>query len=96
MENNIIVVFNNRNKSMQFASYLKRMGIPNKTVNTPRELSVSCGISVIFNGRYLSKVKELLVRLNFGGKFYIVSNHQNKKYTPIYNIWLWHLIIYMI
>ena len=83
MENNIIIVFNNRNKSMQFASYLKRFGIPNKTVNTPRELSVSCGISIIFNSRYLSKVNELINRLSIRSSVRMYVIYNNKNYKPI-------------
>lgn len=83
MESNIIAVFTGRNKAMQFASYLKRFGIPNKTMNTPRELSVSCGISVIFKSAYLSKVKDLLFKLsmNTGVRLYIMD--KNKFYRPI-------------
>ena len=87
MENNIIAVFANRNKSMQLASVLKRLGIPNKTINTPRELSVSCGISVVFAGSYLNRVKDAIYRLNLSGvRLYTVLNGANKKYIPLYNI----------
>lgn len=85
MENNIIAVFSNRNKSMQFASYLKRLGIPNKTMNTPRELSISCGVSVVFNSRYLNKVRELMYKLglNSGIRLYAIHFNGPKKYSPI-------------
>lgn len=83
MENNIIAVFNSRNKAMQFASNLKRLGIPSKTISTPRELSVSCGVSVIFIGSYLLRVRDILKKLGDTSnvKLYLVGG--NKKYTPI-------------
>lgn len=82
----VIAVFHNRNQAMQFSSYLKRMGIQNKTINTPRELSVSCGISVVFSGINMKDADFLVKRYRFGGfdKFYrIISNGFSKKYLPI-------------
>lgn len=85
MCNNVIAVFNNRNKSIQFATYLKRLGIANKSINTPRELSVSCGISIIFCSSYLQNVKQVLYKLgiNTGVRFYLIDNSSIKKYIPI-------------
>ena len=86
MENNIIAVFSNRNKSMQFASYLKRMGIRNQTIDTPRELSVSCGISVVFNFSEINRAKYILNKINlnsFVGFFKIVFVGHFKKYIRI-------------
>lgn len=83
---NIITVFNNRNHSMQFASYLKRAGVPCKTVNTPRELSVACGISVVFTADYLSYAKIVLNKFEFSSFnrfFAIESDGIFKKYKPI-------------
>ena len=54
---NIIAVFNNRNQALQFASTLKRLGIRTKTINTPRDLSVSCGISIVFSGKALGQAR---------------------------------------
>lgn len=85
MENNIIAVFNNRNNSMKFASYLKRLGITNRTINTPRELSTSCGLSVIFSYKDLNRVKEILYnsRLHLAVKLYIIKTNPIKKYIAI-------------
>ena len=90
MDNNIIAVFTNRNKSMQFASTLKRLGIPNKTINTPRELSVSCGLSVVFKSMYLNKVREVVYRLSLGNsiRLYLFNGSPVKNYTSIY----WHTL----
>ena len=82
----VIAVFDNRNHSMQFASILKRMGIVNRTVSTPRELSVSCGISVIFPYDNVKQAKMILFKNGFVNnvKMYLVRNNDSyKKYKPI-------------
>jgi len=85
MENNVIAVFNNRNKSMQFAGFLKRMGIANRTINTPRELSVSCGVSVVFNSNALNRVREMIykLRLQMDVRMFLIKSNPIKKYIPI-------------
>ena len=83
---NVIAVFNNRNQSMQFATYLKRLGVNCKTVSTPRELSVSCGLSVVFLLKNINKAKYVLKSFNFAGfiGFYKVNDMNfGKKYVLI-------------
>ena len=82
---NIIAVFSNRNHALQYASYLKRNGIRNKVVDTPRELSVSCGISVIFSQENIGRAKLILVRMNMLAyvRLYLISGDLFKKYMPI-------------
>ena len=82
---NIIAVFSNRNQAMQFASNLKRMGVNSKTVNTPRELSTSCGISIVFSSRNLGQARVILDRFRLSGfvRMYITSGDLFKKYIPI-------------
>ena len=81
----IFAVFTNRNGAMQFASYLKRLGISAKTINTPRELSASCGISVVFDMRSFDQAKVLIEKYGFGGmvKLYLVSGLSYNKYRRI-------------
>lgn len=93
----IIAVFGNRNQSMQFASYLKRMGVRCKTISTPRELSVSCGISVIFPSQNLTQAKFVLNRYKFSTfvRLYgMISNGVFKKYQPLWKLSLTKLINY--
>lgn len=83
---NLIAVFANRNQSMQFASMLKKMQVACKTVNTPRELSVACGISVVFPKMYFNQAVVLIKNYRFNGfvGFYrIIQNGSNKKYQAI-------------
>lgn len=93
---NIIIVFNNRNYTMQLATYLKRMGVQCKTIDTPRELSISCGISVVIAKNSLTRAKQIL---NNSGirempKFYlVVSNGLFKKYIAIWNsLWQFEFV----
>lgn len=83
---NIIAVFNNRNQAMQFASYLRRLNVKNKTISTPRELSVSCGLSVLFSENNLVQAKFVMnsyKMTSFGG-FYMVANEYLKKYDRVW------------
>lgn len=83
---NMVAVFNNRNKAMQFASMLKRLGVKSKIINTPRELSVSCGISVVLDSRNLGQVKNIIEKYGFRDvvKLYLVSGELFRKYHQIY------------
>ena len=82
---NIIAVFSNRNQAMQFASVLKRIGIRTKTINTPRDLSVSCGISIVFENKHLGQARIVVERLGLYSsvRMYLVSGDLFKKYLLI-------------
>ena len=81
----IIAVFGNRNQALQFATALKKLGIKNKTIDTPRELSSSCGISIIFDGQFFSRAKMILARYKLYGsvKLYMITGDLFKKYHYI-------------
>ncbi len=82
---NVLAVFGNRNHTMQFASYLKRLGIRCKTVDTPRALSEACGISVVFFEKDIEFVKAVLNKLRlitFRG-LYLEMGDIFKKYTRL-------------
>ena len=82
----ILAVFGNRSHSMQFASNLKRIGVRCSVINTPRELSVSCGISVLFDKMSLSRARTIVDYYKFSSfnKFYyVVMIGGVKKYKPI-------------
>lgn len=82
---NIIAVFNNRNQAMKFASCLKRLNVRNKTISTPRELSVSCGLSVIFLENGIAQAKYVINsnQMSAFSGFYLVLNDYLKKYQRI-------------
>ena len=82
----IIAVFNNRNQAMQFANYLRKMGVRCKTVSTPRELSVSCGLSVMFLSHNLIQARYLVQNNRFTGLtgiYQTSNNYMHKKYKAI-------------
>ena len=61
----VLAVFNNRTQALQFAGVLKGMTRNVRIINTPREVSVSCGLSVMFNQNNLNQARALIN----GGKF---------------------------
>lgn len=61
---NIIIAFGARSVSMRFSEYLARNGIATSMINTPRELTSSCGLSVMTNDGYLGRIKFLLSAFN--------------------------------
>lgn len=82
---NVLAVFGNRNHTMQFASYLKRLGVRCKTVDTPRALSEACGISVVFFEKDIEFAKAILSKLRlatFRG-LYLEVGDIFKKYMRI-------------
>lgn len=81
---NIIAVFGNRNQAMQFATSLKRQGVRTKTIDTPRELSVACGISIIFESSHLGRARQIVQNFSLTtAKFFIISGDLFRKYMPI-------------
>lgn len=83
---NVIAVFSNRSHTMQMASFLKRMGVRCKTISTPRDLSTSCGISVIFPFDNLPQARFVLDKYRFSSfnKMYVFeASDVFKKYLPL-------------
>ena len=61
----IIAVFRSRTETMKFYNLLGKSGVACEIISTPREAKVGCGLSVKFDGRYLSSVNKLLPRYGF-------------------------------
>ena len=82
---NILAVFNNRNQAMQLSTNLKRMGIRCKTINTPRELSEDCSLSVLFLERDLPQIRYVVSKNVFSAfkGLYIVTGDLFRKYIAI-------------
>lgn len=57
---NIIIAFRSRTESMRFGDLIAKAGVPSTLINTPRELSVGCGISVSVEEKYLDITRHLL------------------------------------
>lgn len=61
-----IAAFRSRQQVMRFENALRRAGIFARVVTTPREVAMGCGLSVRFDLRELSNVKDVLRRENPG------------------------------
>ena len=69
-----IVVFISRSETMKFANILNSYGFKSAFINTPRKISVSCGISVKIENKAFQTAKEILKRrqfYTFGGFYYL-------------------------
>ncbi len=68
----LIISYKSRNNLMQLQRLLKQNGVASSIVSTPRNISVSCGLSIKTQYQYLFLVKKLIVMLNlsdFNGVF---------------------------
>ena len=54
----VLAVFVNRSHSQMFYKVLKSKGIPANVISTPRDLGLSCGLSVKFNILHLNMVQQ--------------------------------------
>lgn len=81
-----IAVFRARNETITFANLLRSYGVNVMVVSTPRQINVSCGISVRFNNENLETAKNLLARRrfdSFGGFYLIKQIGANLKAIPV-------------
>lgn len=75
-----LITFESTNYALQAEEILKEEGIVFKTIPTPREVSHSCGLSILFILDDLEKVKEYIneKRINNDNLFkFIKENHKN-------------------
>ena len=73
----ILATFRSKNQAMLFADILSKRGFVCRVINTPRFLSVSCGLSVQFDVKYLSIIKEILKTTSFDtlGGLYLINRN---------------------
>lgn len=57
---NNIAPFRSRSEALKLSRALNEERIANITINTPRNLGVSCGLSVVFNENYIEKVRSII------------------------------------
>jgi len=73
-----LVVFRSRAETMKFASLLNSYSLPVSIVSTPRQISVSCGISAKIDASSLDVAKNILMRrqfYTFAGIYYSSGNN---------------------
>lgn len=61
----VVAVFFNRTQALQFADVFRRMGGSCNIINTPREITNSCGLSVMFPKDKLNRARVILNSGNF-------------------------------
>lgn len=84
----VIAVFKSRTQVMKFYDKLQNARIPSDIVNTPREASLGCGLSVKFNKQDFVYVQNILRRdyyHSFGGFFNIREQGHHKTVNKIQN-----------
>ena len=76
MSEYIIAIFSIRTSTMQFNSLLSKSGIKSIVIETPRQDSASCGISVRFSARDLDVARQILKSSGIKNfvRFYLVNN----------------------
>ena len=60
MEQFLLLTFASANYAMQCESVLKAQGIKGQIIPTPREITLSCGLSILSKVEGFEKVKELI------------------------------------
>ena len=79
---NYLVVFRSKSETLKFSSLLASYGCGASIVNTPRQISVSCGVSAKIDAGALGVTKQILMRrqfYTFAGIFAIYNNNQYVK-----------------
>ena len=61
----VIAVFRSRAQALDFISFLKGAGVPAQAVSTTKEAGVGCGISAMFDERFLLRVKAVLSKRRY-------------------------------
>lgn len=56
----LIIAFRSRAHTVQFSNFLRKNGVRNLIVNTPKEAGVGCGLSVETDIKDVARVKMLL------------------------------------
>ncbi len=72
----MIAVFRARTETINFANLLRSYGVNVTIINTPRQINVSCGISVKFNIAYRERAREVISRRRFDtfAGFYLIKS----------------------
>jgi hypothetical protein len=81
--NYVIAVFSSRSESLTYSNLLKKSGVENFVVQTPKEAGRTCGLSVKFNHDYFEYAKKVLSSYRFVSfqGFYIPNNQQNSHFV---------------
>ena len=84
--NYLLISFKSRNSIFAFNRILKQFGISSEIINTPKQVSISCGLSLKIKKEYISIIIRALNQSNlpgFLGVFSINSGKNNEKFIRI-------------
>ena len=77
----VVVAYRSRSETVRFSDFLRRNGINNSIVNTPKEAGVGCGLSVKTARPLFSVIKKAVFSASlksFAG-FFLVTEINGKK-----------------
>ncbi len=77
----VVVAFRSRTHTVKFSEYLRKIGLPNEIINTPKEAGVGCGLSIKISVNIFSIVKKAVFSANlssFAG-FFLVTVYRNQR-----------------
>jgi hypothetical protein len=74
-----VVTFKSTHHAIQGESIFKKREINFRTIPTPREITVSCGLAIKFDLSVIDRVKEMIEEneLDFDGVYKYVKNNGN-------------------
>lgn len=55
-----VITFKSTHHTIQFENFLNEKGIHFKTIPTPREITKSCGLAILFNLDDLNPIKDII------------------------------------
>ncbi len=79
----LIISFNSRNSVMTFAKLARKNGLYTNIINTPRSVSVSCGLSIRTEFRNLQFIISLLQKSNLPGLIGVFSVIRKGQYEEV-------------
>lgn len=82
----LIIAFKSRNNLQSFARNLRLYGISVSIVNTPRSVSVSCGLSARVEYRYLNTIKIALSKTDLSSFLGVYAITRNGVYEQVEKI----------
>ncbi len=82
----LIIAFKSRNDLQSFARTIRLYGINVSIVNTPRSVSVSCGLSARAEYRYLNTIKTALTQTDLTSFIGIYAVTRNGVYEQVEKI----------
>ncbi len=82
----LIIAFKSRNNLYSFNSMLRKYNVSTNIINTPRSVSISCGLSIKTDFRNLALVKTILSQSSLDGFMGCYLINRNLGYEQVERI----------